>query len=233
LGLGELYERDYMKKAIGYDAEKAEKEGVEEKAKTEIKMLFANICSKLDALSNYHFTPRPVVEETEVRSISTPAIAMEEVIPTNVSDARAVAPEQIYDGGKKRGRESVVKGDSEMTQEDRKRLRSVKKKSRRKKRAKQESDMKLVSRLTPGGAETDILDGRKIKADLAEAKSKGGYVEGVKDKVGDYSKSGEFFGRLADSVGGGGDGGDGDGGKNDLYTKKGGSKGKKASQFKM
>lgn len=79
-----------------------------------MKMLFANICSKLDALSKYHFAPRPVAEEADVKTASTPAIAMEEVLPLHVSDARALAPEEIY--GKKKGRDGILRGESEMNQ---------------------------------------------------------------------------------------------------------------------
>ncbi len=113
LSLGELYEREYLKKATGYDKDRVEKETEEEKAKNEMKMLFANLCSKLDALSNYHFAPRPVADEANVKT-STPAIAMEEVLPLHVSDANGLAPEEIY--GKKKGREGILRGESEMDQ---------------------------------------------------------------------------------------------------------------------
>ena len=114
LSLGELYEREYLKKATGFDKDAVEKETEEEKARSEMKMLFTNICSKLDALSNYHFAPRPVADEVDVKTTKTPAIAMEEVLPLHVSDARAMAPEEIY--GKKKGRDAILRGESEMDQ---------------------------------------------------------------------------------------------------------------------
>ena len=114
LGLGELYEREYLKKAVGYDKDAAEKQTEEEKVKDEMKQLFANLCSKLDALSNYHFAPRPISDEAEVRAVTAPAIAMEEVLPLHVSDARGVAPEEVY--GTKRGREGILRAESEMDQ---------------------------------------------------------------------------------------------------------------------
>ena len=43
LSLGELYEREYLKKVTGYDADAVEKETEEEKARNEMKMLFANL----------------------------------------------------------------------------------------------------------------------------------------------------------------------------------------------
>jgi U3 small nucleolar RNA-associated protein MPP10 len=114
LSLGELYEREYLKKVTGYDKDAIEKETEEEKAKSEMKMLFANLCSKLDALSNYHFAPRPVADEAEVKSTATPAVAMEEILPLHVSDSQAVAPEEVY--AKKKGREGILRGESEFDQ---------------------------------------------------------------------------------------------------------------------
>lgn len=114
LGLGELYEREYLKKAVGYDVDAAEQQSEEDKAKNEMKQLFANVCSKLDALSNYHFAPRPIADEADVKPATTPAIAMEEVLPLHVSDARAVAPEEVYD--KKRGRDGILRSETELDQ---------------------------------------------------------------------------------------------------------------------
>jgi U3 small nucleolar RNA-associated protein MPP10 len=114
LGLGELYEREYLKKTAGFDRDAHEKETEEGAAKEEMKKLFANLCSKLDALSNYHFAPRPVADEADINKQDVPAIAMEEVLPLHVSTSRGMAPEEVYAGGK--GRASVLKGESELDQ---------------------------------------------------------------------------------------------------------------------
>jgi U3 small nucleolar RNA-associated protein MPP10 len=114
LSLGELYEREYLKKVTGYDVNAVEKQSEEETTKSEIRMLFANLCSRLDALSNYHFAPRPVADEAEVKTVTTPAIAMEEVLPLHVSNARVSAPEDIF--ATKHGRGGILRGDSEMDQ---------------------------------------------------------------------------------------------------------------------
>lgn len=115
LGLGELYEREYLKKTAGFDRDAHEKQTEEDAAKEEMKQLFANLCSHLDALSNYHFAPRPVADAADVQSREdVPAIAMEEVLPLHVSQSRGVAPEEVYATGK--GRKSVLKGESELDQ---------------------------------------------------------------------------------------------------------------------
>jgi U3 small nucleolar RNA-associated protein MPP10 len=193
LGLGELYEREYMKKALGYDAEAVEKETEEEKVANEIKGLFANLCSKLDALSNYHFAPRPVADEAEVRAVAKPAIAMEEVLPLHFSDARGVAPEEVY--GAKRGRDGVLRAESELEQQDRKRLRSANKAARRKARKEKEADEKLISKLQPGLGLNNPYEKRKLREELSVARAQGKITTGEADTT-TYRSSGTFFQRM-------------------------------------
>jgi len=198
LGLGELYEREYLKKAVGYDVDAVERETEEEKAKSEMKALFAGLCSRLDALSNYHFAPRPIADEAEVRTVSKPAIAMEEVMPLHVSNARGVAPEEIY-GGKK-GRDAVLRGETEMDQTERKRLRNAKKAARRKSRQEKLADEKLISRLQPGLGLNNPYEKRKIREELSEARAKGKITTGERDANADYGTSGKFFRRMQEDV---------------------------------
>jgi len=198
LGLGELYEREYLKKAVGYDKDAVEKESEEEKVKNEMKSLFANLCSKLDALSNYHFAPRPIADEAEVKAITTPAIAMEEVLPLHVSDSRAAAPEEIY--GSKRGRDGVLMGDSERDQQERKRLRSSKKATRRKVRKEKLADEKLISRLQPGLGLDNPYEKRKMREELSVARAHGKVTMGEEDKNTKYGASGTFFKRMQEEA---------------------------------
>jgi U3 small nucleolar RNA-associated protein MPP10 len=195
LGLGELYEREYLKKAVGHDVEAAAKQTEEEKAKTQMKALFANLCSKLDALSNYHFAPRPIANDVaEVRPITVPAIAMEEVLPIHFSDARGVAPEEVY--GAKRGREGVLRDESELNQQERKRIRGSKKAVRRKARKEKLADEKLISRLQPGIGLNNPYEKRKIREELSMARAAGRFTTGIEDKNDGYGASGTFFQRM-------------------------------------
>lgn len=194
LGLGELYEREYLKKAVGYDVDAAEKKTEEDKAKDEMKQLFANLCSRLDALSNYNFAPRPIADEAEVRPVTAPAIAMEEVLPLHVSDARAVAPEEVY--ATKRGRDGILRQETEMDQVDRKRLRQSKKAARRKARKAKLADDKLISRLEPGLGLNNPYEKRKAREELATARSRGNVTTGENDQDSRFGSSGTFFRRL-------------------------------------
>ncbi len=74
-GLGEEYEEEFVRAATGTAAEDRD-EPTRREAKTLLKVLFG----KLDALSHFHFTPKPLVEDMSVR-VDVPALALEEIGP--------------------------------------------------------------------------------------------------------------------------------------------------------
>ncbi|RLN98516.1 hypothetical protein BBJ28_00026916, partial [Nothophytophthora sp. Chile5] len=185
-GLGEIYEKEYMKTAMGFEADDESKQDQEE-----IEVMFKSLCWKLDALSNYHFTPKPIVKELQVKP-AVPAIAMEEVVPISVSDANLKAPEEVYEKKRKRG-EAVLQSKEEMTQGERKALRNAKKHSRRKEKRQREFDEKLVAKLNPGLG--NKYEKKKMLESIAGAKNitKGKEIEGSSKQ---FSNSKEFFTRL-------------------------------------
>jgi U3 small nucleolar RNA-associated protein MPP10 len=208
LGLGELYEREYLKKTAGYDRDAHEKQTEEDAAKEEMKRLFANLCSQLDALSNYHFAPRPVADEVEVQNREdVPAIAMEEVLPLHVSRSRGIAPEEVHAAGK--GRKSVLKGESELDQAERKRLRNAKKAARRKSRQQKHADERLISKLQPGLGLNNPYEKRKLREELQMARASGKVVVAAenggqwKDEAAsgkEYQTSTKFFAKMQENV---------------------------------
>ncbi|KAG6476474.1 hypothetical protein ZIOFF_065716 [Zingiber officinale] len=72
---------------------------------------------ELDALSHFHFAPKPVIEDMSIQ-VNVPALAMEEVAPLAVSDAAMLAPEEIFHG------KGNIKEEAELTKEERKRRRA-------------------------------------------------------------------------------------------------------------
>ncbi|KVH91261.1 Mpp10 protein [Cynara cardunculus var. scolymus] len=115
-GLGEIYADEYAQKtglvsqALSFSDEQ----------KKEASLLFKKLCLKLDALSHFHFTPKPVIEDMSIQT-NVPALAMEEIAPLAVSDAAMLAPEEVFSG------KGDIKEEAELTQEDRKRRRAHKK----------------------------------------------------------------------------------------------------------
>jgi len=107
--LAELYEEEYLKGVDKANAQTAKSAAqvlfeAEEKKKTkeqeEVLRRFAHLAYKLDALSNFHFTPKPVLPELTIRE-NVAAIRMEEVIPIGVSDASLLAPHEVFAPDKK------------------------------------------------------------------------------------------------------------------------------------
>lgn len=93
---------------------------------------FAQISRQLDALSHFHYTPRPVVADTKLKSLQPSASAvasllLEDVTPVTMLGANAsqLAPEQVLE--KKRGIEGSYMAEEELTSEDRKRKRKASK----------------------------------------------------------------------------------------------------------
>ncbi|XP_042472228.1 U3 small nucleolar ribonucleoprotein protein MPP10-like [Zingiber officinale] len=112
-GLAEIYEEEY-----------AHKTGLaptllsaSDKLKIEATMLLKKISLKLDALSHFHFAPKPVIEDMSIQ-VNVPALAMEEVAPLAVSDAVMLAPEESFH------EKGNIKEEAELTKEERKRRRA-------------------------------------------------------------------------------------------------------------
>uniref|UniRef100_A0A8B9N887 U3 small nucleolar ribonucleoprotein protein MPP10 n=1 Tax=Accipiter nisus TaxID=211598 RepID=A0A8B9N887_9AVES len=188
LSLAEIYEQEYMKL---HQQKTEEEENPEHK---EIQEMMDSLFLKLDALCNFHFTPKPPVPEVKIVS-NLPAISMEEVAPVAVSDAALLAPEEI----KEKNKAGDVKADAEKTPTDKKRDRRKKKLRKRMKQREKEKRQKLLEKMKPE-------QGTKLSKKAAAAKLKRLTKEGKasllkdegKDKV--LKSSQAFFSQLQDQV---------------------------------
>ncbi|KAM7424261.1 hypothetical protein PAMA_000549 [Pampus argenteus] len=185
--LAEIYEQEYLKQ----NQQKTEEENP---AHVEIQKLMDTLFLKLDALSNFHFTPKPHVPEVKVVS-NLPSITMEEVAPVSASDATLLAPEEI----KEKNKAGDLLGDSEKTSTDKKRERRHKKKVKSFKIKEKEKRQKLKDASKAG--ENKKPSKTEVTENLKKL-TKGGKTTILKDEGKDKAlrSSQAFFSQLQDQV---------------------------------
>nr|XP_060473842.1 U3 small nucleolar ribonucleoprotein protein MPP10 [Panthera onca] len=188
LSLAEIYEQEYIKLN---QHKTAEEENPEHK---EIQKMMDSLFLKLDALSNFHFIPKPPVPEIKVVS-HLPAITMEEVAPVSVSDAALLAPEEV----KEKNKAGDVKTAAEKTATDKKRERRKKKYQKRMKLKEKEKRRKLLEKNNPdqAGKYTKAAASEKLKQ-LTKAGKASLLKDEGKDKA--LKSSQAFFSKLQDQV---------------------------------
>lgn len=107
--LAEIYEADHLQ-AIdpsGYVDKRDEKL---KKEHAEIEILWKDISAKLDALSNWHYRPKPPQPSINVVA-DVPTISMEDARPTAGGDVGGIsmlAPQEVYKPGEEKSKEDVV-----------------------------------------------------------------------------------------------------------------------------
>ncbi|KAL1891556.1 U3 snoRNP protein [Ceratocystis pirilliformis] len=187
-GLAEIYEEEHIKNANpdSYISQSDEKTQREER---EVEAMWKSVCAKLDALSSWHYKPKPAEPSlTVVSDVAT--VAMEDAMPTTaqgVTNDSAIAPQELY----KTSGATAAKGElvtrsglplarQELSRDERQRMRRRDKErmakdasdpdARLSKKAKMQKD--TIEDLRKGGVkvvnrkgEVVDVDGNKIKAD--------------------------------------------------------------------
>lgn len=188
LSLAEIYEQEYIKLNQQKTAEEENPEHVE------IQKMMDSLFLKLDALSNFHFIPKPPVPEIKVVS-NLPAITMEEVAPVSVSDAALLAPEEV----KEKNKAGDIKTAAEQTATDKKRERRRKKHRKQLHLKEQERRRKRLE--GSGAAGAGGLSAAAASEKLRQL-TKAGKASLLKDEGKDKAlkSSQAFFSKLQDQV---------------------------------
>jgi U3 small nucleolar RNA-associated protein MPP10 len=177
-GLAEIYESEYMQ-ARGFSDIEDKQKRKQEACWT----LYRSIAARLDAMSHFQFSPKPVMQEANESQANAPAIAMEEVGLEALSSAGTLAPGEVMKASSK----GLLKADGEFEKEERKARRRANKKRRKSKQANE----------TEAGQEKQKM-GRK-SAELEQQRKKNKYSQqgmstmDLNDKKVRYSKSGDVF----------------------------------------
>ncbi|XP_014613542.1 PREDICTED: U3 small nucleolar ribonucleoprotein protein MPP10 [Polistes canadensis] len=189
--LSQIYENEYLKQKQALNPETKEVEEEEPKAHVEIREMMESLFSKLNALSNFHYTPRLVQPEIKIIS-NVPAINMEEVAPVATSDATLLAPEEVQ--AKSRG---DIIGKSERTITDMKRERR-KKKLKQKERQKDRERKEQINSMKP---RIDKKYKKNVNLELMKKLSKDRNITTADETMNKVAKSSSaFFSQLQDQV---------------------------------
>ncbi|XP_067952164.1 U3 small nucleolar ribonucleoprotein protein MPP10-like [Watersipora subatra] len=189
--LSQIYEQEYLKLRDKED-DSEEKENPEE---TAIKKMMASLFAKLDALSSFHYTPKPAPQEVKIVS-HLPSIVVEEVQPTTVADSAQLAPEEV-----KRPKVEV-KDKSERTITDKKRIRRQKKAQHRKIENVKKTAEARVQKINPGLG-NKRAEQRSIEAIKQAVVNEGRVIKPSKESIlhdKTFSSSKEFFKALQNEV---------------------------------
>ncbi|KAG5474018.1 hypothetical protein CUR178_04129 [Leishmania enriettii] len=166
MSLMDLYEKDFLEKqrlaeeaAGGPDAARAEPLTEVEKDELRAIQMWQRLAQHLDALSNFHYTPKPVQQDLEarVRAVENqaPAVVMENVGNFATTRENALAPQDLYRGSSYRFADV---GTDELTPKERHALRRSKKeagkrdKDRKEARDKRRTDARKQKQQSMGKA---------------------------------------------------------------------------------
>ncbi|XP_052866479.1 U3 small nucleolar ribonucleoprotein protein MPP10 [Anopheles cruzii] len=193
--LAQVYEQEYLQQLEKSNPDAADQQEEEPKEHVEIRRMMKTVLAQLDALSNFHYTPRPAVPEVKILT-NTAAISMEEVAPVAASDANLLAPEEVHNRPK-----GDVMSKAERTKTDQNRERRLKKRFQQQKFQREaEREQKQLAKANAGissGAKQD----RQLQTSLLKKVTKAKNVQQMAETSSGPSKSSTaFFAQLQDEV---------------------------------
>ncbi|KAK9374681.1 Mpp10 protein-domain-containing protein [Lipomyces chichibuensis] len=151
--LAEIYEEEHLRE-VDPGSHPTVQDTKLKQAHQEIEELFGDITYKLDALSSWHFTPKPAKPSISIVANAS-AISMEDAQPIAMSTENMLAPQEVYiplSGiAKDEQKKEVIRGDglpvarAEMTRDERKRRRRREKARHAKQEAKRLETRKVKS----------------------------------------------------------------------------------------
>jgi len=169
-GLAEEYEDDLLRRTDpNYVDERSEAVKAQH---AEVEGLWKYVSSQLDALSNWHYKPRPAGASLEVRP-DVASVAMEDARPSLAFggdvDARVLAPQEVFKpGDDAEGRDEDVvrtKGGQAVSREEMSREQKVRRRRREKERQRK-----------AGANEVEVVKSSNIVGDVDGKSSKKGNV---------------------------------------------------------
>jgi len=177
--LAEMYEAEHLQ-AVDPDGFVDKRNEKLKKEHAEIEVLWKDISTKLDALSNWHFKPKPQQPSITVVA-DVPTIGMEDARPSvggNVGGNSMLAPQEVYKAGEEKSKEDIVpKSGVPIAREEMSREEKLRRRRREKERIKKAGGLVVKGKV--GKAAQD-------KSQVASDLKKGGVkVIGKKGEVRD------------------------------------------------
>lgn len=139
LSLAEIYEKEYETQVMG----KKKEETPLDKIHKNIVDQFKRLCTNLDALSNFHFTPKEVQPDLVIKQRDIGSIMQEDITPMVHSKEMSLAPAEIY-APKEKSKLALLdaaKEHGEITQQERGKRRAL---IKEKHKANKEADAKKI-----------------------------------------------------------------------------------------
>lgn len=138
--LSELYEEQYLQQM----QKRQDGEPQHDKKHEEIDQLFKQLTKKLNALSNFHYTPRPAPAELKVIPSNLPSIVAEEAVPEVLGDGELLAPGQVYKPS--HNLQNKKDNEAQVTSLDRKRWRRKRKRAGKRAKLRKQWESKVASK---------------------------------------------------------------------------------------